>query len=152
MDEYTELKSQALNNIPKHFEIVDADNTVQQGDMYYSKRTGWTPVQPTQIGIQASKFVCIIRKRGYDAVIRARAEYLTDIGQLSADDKRELASAVKRGYLKKGKGGVYPNLKTVYCAPEFDLVAQREQGLKDFRKAVALDELMAIVRRSNAPI
>ena len=57
---------------------------------------------------------------------RALVDTVTDIGQLSESEKRELNRAVKRGWLSKGKAGPFPRLKTVYACPAFDFAASRE--------------------------
>ena len=61
-------------------------------------------------------------------VLRALTETVTDIGQLSEQELRDLKRAVKRGILTKAKGGKYPKLKTVYARPGFDFAAQRAEA------------------------
>jgi hypothetical protein len=68
-------------------------------------------------------------------VIRALTETVTDIGQLSRIELRELAYAVKYGVLAKGKGGPYPILKMVYAPSGFDFVVDRESQIADLRRA-----------------
>ena len=54
---------------------------------------------------------------------------LTDIGQLTAQERKELAYAVRRGWLVKGLGGGWPVLKTVYALPGFDFAADRKEQI-----------------------
>ena len=56
---------------------------------------------------------------------------LTDIGQLSKAEKKELEKAVKKGLLKKGKGGPYPSLKTVYCVPVYNITEERKRWIEE---------------------
>lgn len=58
---------------------------------------------------------------------RAMLHTITDIGQLTSEETRELNKAVKKGWLSKGKGGPFPILKTVYALPGFDFVADRQR-------------------------
>jgi len=60
-------------------------------------------------------------------VKRAMVYTVTDIGQLMPHERRELNAAVKRGHLSRGKGGPYPNLKTVWAHPGFDFEADRKR-------------------------
>lgn len=78
-------------------------------------------------------------------VKRALVETVTDIGQLTTQEKRELARAVKAGYLSKGKGGPYPVLKTVYAHPGFDFAADREYHYRQFLVWHALDVARGVV-------
>jgi hypothetical protein len=59
-------------------------------------------------------------------VERALDQNVTDIGQLTREEQRELSKAVKNGLLSKGKGGPYPLLKTVYGRRGFDFAAARQ--------------------------
>jgi len=59
-------------------------------------------------------------------VERALDETVTDTGQLTPKEQRELSKAVKNGVLSKGKGGPYPVVKTVYAARGFDFAAARQ--------------------------
>jgi len=56
---------------------------------------------------------------------------VTDIGQLSKEDRRTLDKYVKLGYLSKGKGGPFPILKTVWAHPNFDFEAHRELAITE---------------------
>lgn len=79
-------------------------------------------------------------------VDRAKESRITNIGQLKPADVKALDAAVKRGELVKGKGGQFGNIKTVYAKPGFDFEADRAEGLKEFKKAAAMDDLAARVR------
>jgi hypothetical protein len=63
-------------------------------------------------------------------VINAHISPLTDIGQFTKAQKKELNAAVKAGILKKGKGGPYPKIKTVYAAPGINLAKHRRQEIR----------------------
>ncbi len=72
-------------------------------------------------------------------VKRALVETVTDIGQLTPAQLRELNDAVDAGYLAKGKGGPYPKSKIVYAHPGFDFAAEREFYRRQFLVWQALD-------------
>ena len=72
-------------------------------------------------------------------VKRALTETITDMGQLTSTELRELAYAVKYGVLSKGKGGPFPILKTVYALPGFDFIADREARIAELRRAHMID-------------
>ena len=72
-------------------------------------------------------------------VKRALLESVTDIGQLSEGQLRDLRNAVNRGLLCKGKGGPFPILKTVYAKPGFDFSAQRAGYIAEMELARAID-------------
>lgn len=63
-------------------------------------------------------------------VKRGMLNPITDIGQLTVDQKKELNKYVKKGILDKGKGGPYPKLKTVYALHGFDFQKDREIQIK----------------------
>jgi hypothetical protein len=67
-----------------------------------------------------------------EIVKRALTDTVTDIGQLTDEDRRVLNRYVKRGVLSKGKGGGFPLLKTVYACYGFDFAAQRQMYLDMF--------------------
>lgn len=70
---------------------------------------------------------------------RALVETVTDIGQLTATERRELNAAVKHGWLSRGKGGPYPVLKTVWACPGFDFGASRRRYVA-YAMALSADE------------
>ena len=72
-------------------------------------------------------------------VKRALADTITNLGQLSVGERRELNRAVADGILSKGKGGPYPILKTVYARPEFNFAAARFTAIEELAKAHLLD-------------
>jgi hypothetical protein len=72
-------------------------------------------------------------------VARAMRESVTDIGQLSEQERRELNRAVQRGVLAKAKGGPFPILKTVYAKPDFDFAAQRAAYIAQMEFAHRVD-------------
>lgn len=69
----------------------------------------------------------------------AMVETVTDIGQVSEQEKRTLNAYVKRGWLSKGKGGPYPRLKTVYAVPGYDFAAWRERYVEHAMVLTDLD-------------
>ena len=69
-----------------------------------------------------------------EIVRRAMVETVTDIGQITHQQRLELNRAIRHGYLSKGKGGSFPALKTVYACPTFDFAADREAW---YQEAVA---------------
>ena len=73
-----------------------------------------------------------------DIVRRALTETVVDIGQLSKSEIYYLNKYVKRNWLSKGKGGPFPNLKTVYAHRDFDFDADREFYVQ---RAIRLSEL-----------
>lgn len=74
---------------------------------------------------------------------RALVETVTDIGQLTNDEKRTLNRYVKRGWLSRGKSGPFPKLKTVYACPGFDFAASRERYVEQAMKLAELDRKAA---------
>ena len=62
---------------------------------------------------------------------RVIAETITDIGQITPEQKKELNWLVSKGVLVKGQGGPYPKLKTVYAIKGFDFKADREAAIKE---------------------
>lgn len=77
---------------------------------------------------------------------RAMLHTVTDIGQLTAEETRELNKAVKKGWLSKGKGGTYPILKTVYALPGFDFAADRRREVDYMMYLDSLDRVAAQAR------
>jgi hypothetical protein len=84
-----------------------------------------------------------------EIVKRALVYTVTDIGQLSATEKRELNAAVKRGYLSKGKGGPFPALKTMYAHPGFDFIADRQREVDEAMRIAAIDDRMRAARKGS---
>jgi hypothetical protein len=74
-----------------------------------------------------------------EIVKRALTDTVTDIGQLTDEDRRVLNRYVKRGVLSKGKGGGYPMLKTVYACYGFDFAAQRQLYLDMFMEIANIE-------------
>lgn len=76
------------------------------------------------------------RKQVLTAIVkRAMTQTVTDMGQLTHDEKRELNYAVRHGALVKAKGGPFPILKTVYAIPGFDFARDRQQAEAELRRA-----------------
>ena len=82
-------------------------------------------------------------------VKRALLEPVTAIGQLTAQEKRELTRAVNAGYLSKGRGGPFPLVKTVYAHPGFDFAADRAYQYRQFQLCQALAAARGIFPRSK---
>jgi hypothetical protein len=74
-----------------------------------------------EINENKSKFPEIIQ--------RAINKTITDIGQLTDEEKKVLENYVKSGVLDKAKGGGFPKLKTVYAIKGFDFNKDREYQL-----------------------
>lgn len=83
-----------------------------------------------------------------EIVKRALVETVTDIGQLTAAQKRELNAAVKRGWLSRGKGGPFPILKTVWACPAFDFDASRRRYVAEMMAWAELDRLAVEAREA----
>lgn len=66
-----------------------------------------------------------------EIIKRALVYSVTDIGQLTAQDKRDLQRAVKRGWLSKGIGGPFPKLKVVYARLGYDFQGERERAYRE---------------------
>ena len=79
-----------------------------------------------------------------EIVKRALVSTVTDIGQLTPVDKRELERAVKRGYLSKGRGGPFPAIKTVYAFPGYDFAEARRMIVAEMMELAHID---AVTRR-----
>lgn len=79
-----------------------------------------------------------------EIVKRAMFQTVTNIGQLSDKEVRELNRAVKAGLLQKGKGGPFPILKTVYAVPSFDIAADRQREINRMRLCQLLDAVNGV--------
>lgn len=58
-------------------------------------------------------------------------EPITNIGQLSKEEIRELEKLVRRGKIQKGKGGHFPKEKTVYAPLNFDIKTDRQKAYEE---------------------
>lgn len=75
------------------------------------------------------------RVSGFSAIVkRAIVHTVTDIGQLTPAEKRELVKAVRAGYLEKGKGGPFPMIKTVYAVRGYPFAAERERMIDEMMR------------------
>lgn len=74
-------------------------------------------------------------------VKRALVETVTDIGQLTDAERRQLNAAVRKGWLSKGKGGPYPIPKTVYAFLGFDFHASRKAAINLMLALAELDRV-----------
>lgn len=82
----------------------------------------------------------------FSAIVKRAMVYtVTNIGQLSADEMRELKRAVRKGWLSMGKGGPFPILKTVYAHPGFDFAADRAHYVCEFQMWHAFDVARGVV-------
>jgi hypothetical protein len=70
-----------------------------------------------------------------EIVRRAIVHTVVDLGQLQPHETRELAAAVRRGWLEKGKGGPFPKIKTVYAVRGYPFAEARRH---------TIDEMMAL--------
>lgn len=70
-------------------------------------------------------------------VVRALTETVCDIGQMTPDERRQLARAVKNGTLQKAKAGPYPMRKWVYGPLWADLEAQRAGAFAEYKRLAA---------------
>lgn len=68
-------------------------------------------------------------------VVRALVDTITDIGQLSQQEKLELNRALRFGLIVKGQGGPFPTLKTVYAHPHFNFDRHRAQSIAEMGRA-----------------
>jgi len=66
-----------------------------------------------------------------EIVRRAIVHSVTDIGQLSPAERRDLMRHVRAGYLEKGKGGPFPILKTVYAVRGYPFAAARQHAIAE---------------------
>jgi hypothetical protein len=79
----------------------------------------------------------------------------SDIGQFTHEEVLQLNRAVRHGYLSKGKGGPYSNLKTVYAVPGFDFAADRQahidmaMRIADYEKAHQLGPYHPMFKRNR---
>jgi len=64
-------------------------------------------------------------------VLVAMVKTVTDIGQLSKQNIRDLNKFVKKGVLIKGKGGPFPKEKTVYALIGHDIKKSREKMVRE---------------------
>jgi hypothetical protein len=82
------------------------------------------------------------KKEHHPVVQRAlgREQHVVNIGQLSSDEKNALEKAVKDGILKKGKGGGFPVLKTVYSHPDYDIEGEHRKSIEELKNAQKMDE------------
>jgi hypothetical protein len=71
---------------------------------------------------------------------RAIAKSITDIGQLSKEEKRLLNKYVRNGTLVKGKGGPFPIPKMVYAAPGYNFQEERNRLVREVLAPFAVME------------
>lgn len=84
-------------------------------------------------------------------VARAKKDGIVVANESITDaDAKALQAAVKSGELVKDKGGQYPQERTVYARPDFDIKAHREEGLAELRHAAAKDKLQSALRDAKA--
>jgi hypothetical protein len=89
-------------------------------------------------------------KQHHPIVQRALTEgHVTDIGQLTDEEKKALKAAVKNGVLKKGKGGGFPVPKTVYAPPAFDIVGHHAAELAHLDHAAAMDSVVRVMKHND---
>ena len=74
-----------------------------------------------------------------DIVICALRHTVTDIGQLTPEEKKALNKAVKRGWLSKGKGGPFLLPKTIFAVPGFDFAADRAEQVNQILRIAAME-------------
>ena len=74
-----------------------------------------------------------------DIIIRALRHTVTDIGQLTADEKKALNKYTKLGILDKGKGGPFPMPKTVYAVHGFDFAADRTEQVNQILRIAKME-------------
>jgi hypothetical protein len=85
-----------------------------------------------------------------EIVKRAMTQNVTDIGQLSAEEVRTLNQYVKKGYLSKGKGGVFPAVKTVWAVPGYDFAEARDAAIRQIlAECEAVGEKVTITFEGN---
>jgi hypothetical protein len=82
------------------------------------------------------------KKEHHPIVQRAlgREQHVVNIGQLSSEEKHALEKAVKDVILKKGKGGGYPVLKTVYSHPDYDIEGEHKKSIEELKGWAKIDE------------
>ncbi len=72
----------------------------------------------------------VMKEDEYSEIIhRALNTSITDIGQLTKKELRDLNKAVKKDILTKGRGGIFPIPKTVYAKKGYDIAGARKQGV-----------------------
>ena len=73
-------------------------------------------------------------------VSRAKRQTLSDIGQLSREDIKDLEKAVRQGAIIKGKGGCYGNIKTCYAPVGTNLKKERRECIEEM---IRLDRIFS---------
>lgn len=68
-----------------------------------------------------------------DIVRKALIFTVTDLGQISIQQRRELDRAVDARVLEKGRGGPYAALKTVWAKRGYDFAGEREAEIAALR-------------------
>ena len=74
-----------------------------------------------------------------DIVKRAALNPIHNIGQLTEADVRQLNAYVKKGFLAKSKGGVFPALKTVWAISGFDFALHRKEAIEEMQQLAMAD-------------
>ena len=108
-------KQHLLDGMLKHFEGKEKQPE--------SKEEEIKPEEKKEESISTDTIPSIVK--------RAMTETVTDIGQLSDEDKKHLNKYVKDGVLISGKGGSFPKEKTVYAIKGFDIQADRHKQMKE---------------------
>jgi hypothetical protein len=89
-------------------------------------------------------------KQHHPIVQRALTEgHVTDLGQLTSEEKKALKAAVRTGVLKKGKGGGFPVLKTVYAPPAFDIEGHHAAELAHLDRAAVMDSVVRVMKGND---
>ena len=89
-------------------------------------------------------------KQHHPIVQRALTEgHVTDLGQLTDEEKKALNAAVRTGVLKEGKGGGFPVLKTVYAHPAFDIEGHHAAELAHLDRAAAMDSVVRVMKGND---
>lgn len=94
-----------------------------------------TPVEDMPREQQRAVFAAIAEEGGgeHPLVSGALKRPVANIGQLTREDVAHLESAVKRGVLRRGRGGSFPIPKTVYAHPSYNIEAAHAQAVNYLR-------------------
>jgi hypothetical protein len=75
--------------------------------------------------------------------------HVTDLGQLTGEEAKALKAAVQNGVLKKGKGGGFPAVKTVYARPDFDIEGHHAAELSKLKRDAAMDSVVRVMKEND---
>lgn len=133
---YTRISPDQVNDFVAGYVVYKSPTSNKQGG-YLTKDQLQDMIEQGDYTIVAKEEANKINKGELPVIVsRAVLNPVTNIGQLSKVQIRELNKYVKKGLLDKGKGGPFPIEKTVYAIHGFDFKKDREDSVREMLEEV----------------